>query len=822
MCDSGGDRCYFAGRMNSLLSDVQSSLRFFARRKAAFLVLVATMALALGANTAVFSVLKAFVFARLAVPEPDRVVFVWTVRQLEGRGAVNFSDAHPNYLLLRATTHFWESLATTLNTDLNWQQDDGGAVRLQGVRANADFFKVMRVAPRLGRVFTAAEEGPKAAPVAVISSALWQNVFAGAPDVLGRTLRLNGVPHTIIGVLPAGFSQPQGTDVWLPFDLPENMWTLIIGGRQLNTYARLAPGKTVAAANAELRAFTPGAIARYPENKDWTWTVQPMREALLAGADNALVFVQVGAGVLLVLAVSNLVALLLAWAAERECETAVRIALGAGPWRIARLFLVQSLVLVTLGGIPGVALAGATLPALSHLNPNPALSAFLSGVRLDAATLGFAAALVLGTGLVVGLLPAWQARRTSFNEALRSGSRGASAGRAGLRWQQAMVVVQTAVAVLILTAAALAARGFLRLGRVELGFRTGNRMVFQIQFPEPAYATHEQRAGFVRALEQNLAREPAIRSFGFSSTIPVGDIQWGGGFSPQLPTGEFTPDPQVFHFRRVTPGYLATLGVPLLAGRMMDDRDRAGAPPIAVISRAAAEKYWPGVSAIGRKLRRAVPKDAPLVEVVGVVGNVRDAGAGFPAAETIYVPFDQVSLRRGWVVLDGDNPVELLAAGRRALRATAPDVAAYNAARLADLAWQANALPRLQMVLLGVFAAVAAGITALGSYGVMSQLVANRRREMAIRSALGATPAGVLRLVLGQNARLAAAGTALGLGAAWLSARWLQAKLTGFDAAAAWTYPAVALLVLGLTQLASLIPARRAARVDVPAALGGG
>lgn len=808
--------------MNSLLLDVQSSLRFFARRKAAFLVLVATMTLALAANTAVFSVLKALVFARLGVPEPDRVMFVWTVRSLEGRGAVNFFDAYPNYRLLRETTHFWDSIAATLGTDLNWQQDDGGAVRLQGVRANADFFRVMRVAPRLGRLFTAAEEGPQAAPVAVISSALWQNVFAGAPDVLGRTLRLNGVPHTIIGVLPAGFSQPQGTDVWLPFDLPGNMWTLIIGGRQLSIYARLAPGLTVAAAQEELRAFAPRALEANPENKDWTWTVQPMREALLAGADNALLFVQVGAGVLLLLAVSNLVSLLLAWAAERERETAVRIALGAGPWRIARLFLVQSVLLVALGGVLGVALAGAALPALSHLNPNRALSALLADARLDAGTLGFVAALVLGAGFAAGLLPAWQARRTSFNEALRSESRGASAGREGLRWQQAMVVVQAAVAVLILTGAALAARGFLRLGRVELGFRTGDRVVFQIQFPEPAYADHGQRAGFVRTLGQNLAREPQIRAAGFSSTIPVGDIQWGGGFHPQLPTGEFTADPQLFHFRRVSPGYLGALGVPLLAGRMLEDRDRDGPTHVAVISRAAAEKYWPGVSALGRKLRRAVPKDAPLVEIVGVVGNVHDAGAGFPAAETVYMPFEQVSLRRGWVVLDGDNPAELLAAGRRALQATAPDVAAYNPARLADLAWQAHALPRLQTVLLGVFAAVAVGITALGSYGVMSQLVANRQREMAIRAALGATQAGVLRMVLGQNARLAAAGTALGVGAAWLVARWVQAKLTGFDAGPAWTYPAVALLVLALTQLASFIPARRAARLDVPAALGGG
>lgn len=805
--------------MPSLLLDFATAWRFFRRRRAATLVIVLTMGLALGANTAVFSVLKAFVFARLAVPESDRVMFVWTVRQLEGRGAVNFTDAYPNVKLQRETTHFWESLAATLNADLNWQQDDGSAVRLQGARVEADFFTVMRSRPALGRLFTAAEQGPRAAPVAVISHELWHRAFHGSADALGRTLRLNGVPHTIVGVLPAGFSQPQGTEVWLPFDLPENMWTLIVGGRQLNVYARLAPGMTAAAAQRELQAFAPRAVEANPENKDWTWTVQPMREALLAGADNALLFVQTGAAVLLVLAMSNLASLLLAWAAEREQETAVRLALGASAGRIVRQFLAQSLLLVALGGALGVGLAAAALPLLQRFNPNPALAAFLVDLHVDVETLGFAAALVLGTGLLAGLLPAWQARRAALVSALRSESRGASASRSGLRWQRGMVVVQAAVAVLILTGAALAGIGFERRAKIDLGFRAEKRVVFQIQFPEPAYAAHEKRAEFVRALEQNLAREPEIRSFGFSSTIPVGDIQWGAGISPQLPSGEFTREPEVFHIRRASPGYLRALGVPLREGRMLDAHDRGDAPAVAVISQAAAERYWPGQSAIGRKLRRAQPKDAALLEVVGVVGNVRDAGPGAPDAVTLYVPFDQMSMRRGWVVLEGDNPAGLFAAGRRALKATSPDVAAYNTAKLADLAWQANAIPRLQVGLLAVFAAIAIGITALGSYGVMSQLVANRQREMAIRAALGADRGAMLRHVLGQNARLAALGAAGGLAGAWLAARWAQNALTGFPAEVWWPYFAVTALVLGLTQVASFVPARRAANVDVQKAL---
>src|SRR4051812_26370228 len=243
---------YRGRRMNSLLLDFQIAGRFFARRRAAFSVIVLTMALALGANTAVFSVLKAFLFSNLAIPEVERVVVVPTTKELPGRGRVDFSDAYPNYKLLTQLTHSFGALAVSIQSDVNWEQADDTR-RLQGLRASASYFDVMRVSPTLGRAFTAKEEGPRAAPVVLISHALWRSAFGGAPDVLGRVLRLNGAPHTIVGVLPENFAQPVGTDVWLPFDLPEDMWTKLVGARQLTTYARLAPGVTVAAANAELQ-----------------------------------------------------------------------------------------------------------------------------------------------------------------------------------------------------------------------------------------------------------------------------------------------------------------------------------------------------------------------------------------------------------------------------------------------------------------------------------------------------------------------------------------------------------------------------------------
>jgi predicted permease len=380
-----------------------------------------------------------------------------------------------------------------------------------------------------------------------------------------------------------------------------------------------------------------------------------------------------------------------------------------------------------------------------------------------------------------------------------------------VRWQKIMVIFQAGFSVVILICAALAAQGLQKVSRVNLGFVDKNRVAFRIEMPDSAYSTHEQRGQVARALEQNLAREPALDGYGFTTTLPVGDGQWGSSILVQLSSGEFTPDPALFHYRRVTPGYLAAMGVPLLEGRGFDENDRNDRPAVAIVSKSLATKYWPGESAIGHKLRRAQPPDSPIMEVVGVVGDVRDAGAGLDAGETVYVPFDQVSLRRGWIVLHARGSIsDAVVAGRRALHSTAPQIAAFNIEKLETLAWQALALPRLQVCLFAVFSVIAVAITALGTYGVMSQLVGIRQKELAIRAAIGATPRSLFQMVLWQNARLALSGTMVGLGAAWSASYWLQSKLTNFQSPALAPFLVVATGVLALTQLASFLPARRA------------
>lgn len=807
--------------MSSLIIDLRAAWRFFRRRRPAFLISVITMALALGANTAIFSVLKSFVFANLGVASPEKIAFLWTTKDVPGQGSVNFFGSYPNYARLRDATTAFAATAATINVDLNWEEGNQ-TTRLAGSRVSHEFIAVMGLTLPHGRGFLLEEQGPGAAPSAIISDRLWHRGFNADPAVIGRTLRLNGNTVTIIGVMPPRFEQPFNTEIWLPFDLPETQWHHINGGRQLTLFGRLADGVSFADANRELAHFAKVNASADPANKDWGWLAQPLQDTVLAGADHALLLVQAGAVILLLLATTNLVALMLAWAGERTRENALRLALGATFWQLTRQYLVQSLILVACGGIVGIALAYYSLPILQHLNPNPAISSLLHDLQLDRTTLGFAALLVLGVGLLAGIAPAWQARGASIDSALRAGGRSASASPAALHWQRRMVVAQSTISIVILVIAGLAGLGFQQLAVVDLGFDPDDRVAFRLEFPTPSHETHEQRTQFVRELEANLACEPILLNYGFTSTIPVGDVLWGGGFYPQLLDGTYPEDLQSFHYRRVSPSYPSVLGVPLIEGRWLDQHDVDPDHPVALVSQSLAEKFWPGASALGRVMRPSTPDNAPFVEIVGVVSDVRDAGAGFPESSTVYVPFAQQSLRRGWVVLHGrGSTTDTLNAGLRALRQTTSQIAPIDINSLDTLVWQSYALPRLQIVLLGVFAAIALLMSVLGTYGVMSQLVANRRRDLAIRAALGATRSEVLRHVLFTNAKLALTGIALGSVAAWFAARSVEASLTGFEAGAVTPYVSAGLVLTAATQLSSWIPARRAAHADISQVLSG-
>jgi len=805
--------------MQTIALDLRAALRFLERRALTSAVIILTLALALAANTTAFAVLKAFLLSDLGVPKADRLHIISQTQ----KGAP-FLDAWPNYQMLREQVKTFENVAAALPADVNWMDGDE-TKQVSAVRVTASFFNTLKAAPRLGRSITANEQGPNPAPLVVISDRMWRSAFGGTSDVIGKVMRLNGAPHTIVGVMPKAFALPPDTDAWLPFDLPKDTWTRIVGARQLIVFGRLADGRSSDEAQEELVAFGRRAEEASVANKGWSYASLPVRKYFLSGADDTILLVQAGALILLLLAASNLSSLLLAWAAERERETALRLALGAGARDIARQHAVQSILLMLAGGGVGLLLAEAALPALRALNPTPTLSFFLEQLRLDFSVVIFTLGIAAVVGGLVGLVPLWQSRRTDLTSALKMESRGGTATRGALRWQRTMAVSQAAITVIVLSAAALSVASFQKARGASPGYATSGRGVFRVQLPDSDYADATTRAAFMRDFLDKLSREPELLEFGATSTLPFGDVPAGSSLTVEQASGEFTTEPRILGYRRVTPDYVRSMGIPLVEGRYLSADDGEDRPTVGLVSKSLADKYWPEGGAIGKRFRRISPGQPPVeITVVGVVGTVRDSGNAEAAktGESVYIPYAQNPMRKFSVVLKGRAGVDAaIAAGVHALRAVTPGLAAYGVTTTEQLSYEANAVARLQMALLSAFALVAVGVALLGSYGVMSQLVANRGRELAVRLAVGENPGGVLRRVLGQNARLSGAGALAGGFLAWQGGRFLQALVVGVDARAPWTYLVAAALTISLTQLAGLFPARRAAATNVLEALGG-
>ena len=796
----------------------EAGLRFLARRKGACAVAILTMALALGANTTVFSVVHTFLLASLGVPEPDRLMLITPVRNMPGRGTVVFAEAFPNYQIVRQLQRAFAEVTIMSQGVASWD-DDGESRPLRLARVSASFFPTVRVFPMLGRAFSDKEEGPSPARIAVLSHGLWTSAFAGDRGVLGRTMMLNGEPHTVIGVMPAGFTQPVPTDIWLPFDIPAAQRTAITGARNLTVFGRLADGQTLEAARADAARFTARTVEANPvDNRDYRYEVRPLRAVLLDGADSTVLLVQTGAVVLLLLAILNLASLLLAWGFERRQELAVRQALGAGKPEVVRILLLQSLFVVGAGAALGVAVSGLVVRWLQRLDLTPNLNYFTARIELDATVLAATLVATVIAGVAAGVLPAWFTRYIHLANDLRSGARSATLSPAALRWQQAMVFAQTALSVMILAAATLVGVSFLKLSRVPIGFAPRNLVVARVQLLSADYTKAPNRARFGTELLANVAREPAIREAAFTSTLPVSDQLFGGRFFVELPGGGFNSEPMLLHVRRVSPNYLQAIGIPLQEGRQLDTHDDAAAPAVAIVSRAVADRLWPRESAVGKRLYRNIAGSTTPVPltVVGVAGNAMDAGSGAPAGEAVYMPWSQVSSARLSIVLaprtDADAAISAL---RHALRVTDPVVAASDVARLGTLVDQANAIPRLRSLMLLVFAIAALAMCGLGSYGVMSQLVSAREREYGLRLVFGAAPEMLGRAVLLQVARLVVPGVLVGSGAILLSGGLLRSFVFGVEPRSILVLSAVSAGMLVIAFIATMPSVIRVMRVDI-------
>jgi predicted permease len=810
-----------AGGLRSALNAV--GWGFLMRRKAALGAAVMTLALALGANTVVFSVLQGFLLSSFGAPDSHRLFVVAPSRELPGRGSVIFAEAFPNYLLLRETTRSYEELAVTLQTVASWS--DGTTVRaLQASRVSATFFATTRVQPLLGRAFGEAEEGPSPAPVVVIGYDVWRGYLGGSPSAVGSVMSLEGVPHTVIGVMPAGFRQPLPTEVWLPFDITQQQRRNITGARTLGVYGRLADGVSREDAERELADFDARALASSPDNAGYHYGLHSLLQFLLPKADRTVLLVQAGAVLLVLLAVLNLSTVLVAWGFERRREMAVRIALGAEDRGVLRLLILQNLLVTSVGAGAGLVAAASSLPLLRAMDVGPTLGFFMAGLELDLSVLAVSAATATLVSVLAGFVPAWLAARADVADSLRSGGRSSSLSPAAVRWQKGMVISQVTLTVVLASAAAFVGVSLRNLAAVDPGFASGNKVVARVQMPGAEYTAHDARAAFADRLMDALGRERTLAAWGFTTTLPVGDVPFGARFLTD-PANDPNEEPLLLHIRRTSANYHEVAGIPLLDGRAFETSDDASTPKVAIVSAAIAERLWPGEEPIGKAIYRVVsgsPQPERL-EVVGLAGNVIDAGTASPPGETVYVPYAQISNNRISIVVEPREDVPAAVdAVRRALNEADPLLAAASVTTLASLLRQANALPRLQTILLVGFGVIATWIVALGCYGVMSQLVATRRAEMAVRLVFGATPRRLAGSVLAQAGLMAVPGILAGTLVVRLLASVLRPLVFGVDAGSPVVTLWVGAATLGVVALAALSPALGAMRQDVRKVMLGG
>ena len=795
--------------MDTLWQDLRYAMRQLAKRPGFTLTAVITLALGIGANSAIFSVINATVLEPLPYAAPDRLV---RVREVTPEG-MNFSASEPNYLDFRDQSRQLEQLAAFKDHAVSLT-GQGEPVRLDGLAVTHDFFAVLGVAPALGRGFLATEDLPGAdSNVVLLSHGLWQQRFGGDRGIVGREIILDGKAHLVVGVMPADF-RFMGGAFWRPL-APDARADR--GDHWLGMIGRLAPGASLVQAEAELRGIAERIGERFPPVDGWSVRAEPLSEWLVGPQFRLTAYLLFGAvGFLLLLACVNLANLQFVRANLRQAEIGIRAALGAERSRLLRQLLTETLLLSLLGVVAGLLVAGFAVAALQGLGPENVPR--LHEIRIDGRVLGFTLALGLLTGIVFGLAPAWRASRVDVNETLRRGGR-SGASREHRRLRDVLVVVQIALAMLLLVGAGLLIRSFMQLQDADPGFDPEHVLAVQLQLGDD-YAEPWQKVVFFHQLMQRLEAAPGITAAGATAINPFS----GGGFYNDVTPVELaaTTAPSGYaqvSWRTVTPGFFDAIGVPLLSGRLFTDEDPWNGPRIVVITQGMAEKLWPGENAIGKELYWGGTSGTPLT-VIGVVGNYHDVELGASETAVMFVPHNQLAWPTMTVLARSAGDIAgMSAVVREQIRAMDPDLPIPAVRPLEQEMAASVAGPRFRTWLLGVFALVALLLAAVGVYGVMAFNVSQRTREVGLRMAMGAPSGSILRMLLTGGARLALAGIGLGLVAAFGLARFMQGLLYETAHTDPLAIGAATALLAGVAFAATWFPARRAALIEPSQAL---
>ncbi len=810
--------------------DFRYALRSLRQRPGFTALTVLTLALGIGATTAIFSVVNGVLLRPLPYERPQDVVMLTTT--LDGEPGRELSP--PEFLDLRDQARSFTHVAGYADGSLTLT-GSGSPERLRAGYVTAEALPLTGVAPARGRTFSAEEDRPGQPAVTLLSDGLWRRRFGADPEIVGRTLILDDTPTTVIGVMPPGFQLPThyagpGMELWTLIQLDPALNRDERGWHWITAVGRLRPGVGVADAHRETAALMVAMLRQYPDEYDagFTGSATPAADVLV-GSIKPLILVLMGAvALLLLIACANVASLFLARADERQREMAVRAALGARSGRIVRQLLTESGLLAAAGGLVGLVLAAWGVRALVALAP-PTLPR-LDAIRMDGWVVAFTALITLGTGLLFGLVPAIQAARPNLAGALSDGARGGSAGLHRQRFRRGLVVSQIALALVLVVSAGLLIKSFARMRGVDPGFEPSHLLTARLELSPVRYERPEQIRDFYQRLVRETEALPGVTDAAVVKALPMMQLELGDwGFleegkhaMPPRPT-----DWRLSYWQAVSPEYFETMRIPLLQGRGLEANDRVGSPGVAVVSRTLADQVWPDGDALGKRIMMGGgATDSIWRTVIGIVGDVRHRGLDAELRPEIYLPHAQfpagtgIPLRSMRVVLRAQgDPAQLTASLRAAVTALDPDLPLSEVQTMEEAMGTWAAERRLTMLLVGGFAALALVLGAVGVYGVMAHLVTQRTREIGIRIALGAMPREILGLVLSQGVWLAGLGIAAGVAGALLATRLLASLLFGVRPTDAVTFAATATGLAAVAAVASLLPALRAVRTDPVEAL---
>jgi predicted permease len=810
--------------MYTFTQDIRFALRQLRKSLGFTVMATATLALGIGAATAVFSLVDAVLLKPLPFPQPERIVALDTLERERGSASgpatLPNDTSYPNFFDWRDRAKSFESMAAYNGGGFTYESGSGPARRLRGMNVTADFFSVLGVSPALGRGFTRAEEQAGNRSV-VISQGLWQSALSGNRNVLGESIRLNDESYTVIGVMPKEFQFPgsEDADVWVTSANAmegKNASGKQRGWNQLDVIARLAPAVGIEQARAEMQTIQQGLVAQFPDDdkSELGVSVKPELETLVGDVERPLHILFAAVCSLLLIVCANVAGLLLTRTASRRPELAVRAALGASRVQIVRQLLIEALTLSTLGGVGGLVLAALALKLAPGFLP-PQLPR-INGLALNSDVFLFALAASVLTGLLFGVLPAWRVSKLDPALALRDNARGSTAGRGQHRLHSALVIGETALGLVLLVGAGLLIRSFNKIMNVDPGFDPKNVLTFRIAVPGNRF-DDAKLLQFMKQVQMRLSAIPGVReaTYGFPMPLAVGDMSITFSIDGQPTAPGDQPSARA---SAVAYNFFETMKMRLLRGRFFSAaEDRTESPPVVIVNQAFAERYFPGQNAVGKRIKTDLSNGdvAPMREIVGVVGNTTGVSLTENMVPEYYVPFAQATVDgTPFAIRVTGDPDSYIESVRAAVAQQDPTLPVFNARPYTDSLARSTAQQRFQTILISAFAVIALALSAIGLYAVLSYMVAQRTMELGLRIALGAQRGNILELILRRGLVLSVAGLVIGLAASAALTRFLATLLFATKALDAATFVGMALLLFAISTVACLVPAYRASRLD--------